>query len=324
MKRSINELQQEFMKQYNTGDIKSENRPTGNVYVHKSGVEIPATTPQETLEMFEKLVLDANTTPTISLLNPTLLPLLSIYVGQPDTGKSYKAMHTIGALFKPERVIITTGDEDNTIESLFGDFTVEKGDYKFIPTPTFNMLTDPNKEPALIVVDEANLNRPSYQKALQVYLTKTTTHITHKGIEKDAQGNEHVVIKTWELNPNVRWIFTMNDKDKGVNVLPNAILSRASVEYFRPTDDKTLAQWTGQSVKFIEDMRKIYQSLKIVDIFGSRQINVLTGMSLDQIISHLTGILALRGTSTALIETTEVKRLINSLIVNGGATANAN
>jgi hypothetical protein len=140
-------------------------------------------------------------------------------------------------------------------------------------------------------------------KTLQPLLDNTSKTFEYKG-------------KVYNKNLNCKFILTLNDKDKGISVIPDAILSRSKIVYFEPADIDTIANWTGCPKPFVEQAAKLYQALDLLHLFGSRQINILHGLSTStDITSHMQGLCALRGNSSKIptINSVEIQQTISKL-----------
>ena len=107
----------------------------------------------------------------------------------------------------------------------------------------------------------------------------------------------------------------LNDKDKGISIIPDAILSRSKIEYFDQPDIDVLAKWSGQPVKYIQNAYDTYKTLGLLSLFGTRQIQVLKSMTnIQDVTAHFIGLCSLRGMKTDLIKSLEVQRLLQCLI----------
>ena len=185
------------------------------------------------------------------------------------------------------------------LETLLEDFTLVDGKPVFTESLAIKMLS--GTEPGLIIIDEFNTLLTGVMKTLQPLLDTTSKTFEYKG-------------KIYTKNLNCKFIMTLNDKDKGISIIPDAILSRSKIVYFDQPDTATLAKWTNTTEQYVKNAYDTYKTLGLLSIFGSRQINVLQTMSTpDEIASHFIGLCSLRGMKTDLIKSLEVKRLLTLL-----------
>jgi hypothetical protein len=138
-------------------------------------------------------------------------------------------------------------------------------------------------------------------KTLQPLLDTTSKTFEYKG-------------KVYNKNLNCKFILTLNDKDKGISVIPDAILSRSKIQYFEQPNISTLSKWSGQTEAFVQSAFTLYKTLGIPHLFGTRQIKVLSDMdNIEDMVAHFKGLCLLRGMDTKLLDTIETKRLFNDL-----------
>lgn len=298
------EVKKKFNEAFSKGEIKTETKDSGRVYIIND-ITIPLTNTSEVLETYYNLVLNKTSNASVEF---NKLNRCTIYVGQPDTGKTYKAINESKDIVGESNVILLICHNEMSLNNILETFTLIDGKPAYIPTYAFNCITDKQNGKYIIVLDEANTGSPSFLKSLQPLLDTTSTSF----VFKDGTGKEVICHK----NPNCKFILTMNDKDKGINILPDAILSRSLIKYFTPVSVDTLSKWTGVSTQWITKLKQIYDTLKISNVFGSRQINALYGKGVNDISIHLKGLTALKGMSSSIIETTEITRLINILCSN--------
>ena len=308
---NINELKKKFQDDFMAGKILTDISETGRFYVI-GNIRIPVTTNEEVLRQYEALVLNAQPTVANTAMSLLDLPRLSIFVGQPDTGKTYLAVETAKMFVpKPERQVLYMCHNEVTLSTLLESFSLKDGKPCYQESVAMKLISDPNDEPAVIILDEFNTMNTNAMKSLQPLFDNTSKTFVFRSV--DANGN--TVEKVCHKNLNCKFILTMNEKDAGVSKLPNAILSRSKVKYFKPVDDKVLSSWTGVPEATITQYRTIYKTIKLEELFGSRQINSLKNATLDEIINHLSGLLALNGQSSNLVESIEVRNLINKLLM---------
>ena len=138
-------------------------------------------------------------------------------------------------------------------------------------------------------------------KTLQPLLDTTSKTFEYKG-------------KVYNKNLNCKFILTLNDKDKGISIIPDAILSRSKIVYFDQPDIATLAKWSGQSEQYCQNAFEVYKTLGLLSLFGTRQINVLSTMrTVDEVTAHFVGLTSLRGMKQDMISTIEVQRILSQL-----------
>jgi len=225
------------------------------------------------------------------------LPRCSIFVGKPDTGKTYQAQKLAEDLGVPYLLIMA---RDNlNLETLLEDFTLVDGKPVFQESLAIKMLS--GTENGIIIIDEFNTLLTGVMKTLQPLLDTTSKTFEYKG-------------KVYNKNLNCKFILTLNDKDKGISIIPDAILSRSYIKYFTQPDSSVLAQWSGKPKQFVEDLANLYQALDLSSIFGTRQINIVYNLqTVDEIIAHFNGLCSLRGMDASKLDTIETKRLFTAL-----------
>ena len=225
------------------------------------------------------------------------LPRCSIFVGQPDTGKTYQAQALAESL-GVNYLLIMARDNLN-LETLLEDFTLVDGKPVFQESLAIKMLS--GTENGIIIIDEFNTLLTGVMKTLQPLLDTTSKTFEYKG-------------KVYNKNLNCKFILTLNDKDKGISIIPDAILSRSSIKYFEQPDIDTLAQWSGKPKAYVDALYNIYKVLNLTSIFGTRQINVVSSLgTIDEITAHFKGLCSLRGMDSQLLSTVETQRLFGTL-----------
>lgn len=253
------------------------------------------TTPEETAINYYNTFIKSNGGKTTSSFDD--LPRCTIYVGQPDTGKTYQAQQ-VASQFNVPHILIMARDNLN-LETLLEDFTLVDGKPIFKESLAIKMLS--GTEPGLIIIDEFNTLLTGVMKTLQPLLDNTSKTFEYKG-------------KVYTKNLNCKFILTLNDKDKGISIIPDAILSRSKIVYFDQPDIATLAKWSGQTEQYVQAAYDVYKALGLLSLFGTRQINVLATMdSIDAITAHFIGLTSLRGMKQDLIRSIEVQRLLGTL-----------
>ena len=260
-------------------------------------LHIPLTTSTEVAEAYERLVLlpeqQAAKQP-VDLFDR--LPRVSMFVGQPDTGKTYQALQIakdcgITPLFK-------ICNEDMNLETFMKDFHLVDGKPVFDESLALAKLSGNQKE--IIIMDEWNHMLTGPMKTFQPLLDTTSTHFEYNG-------------KIYQKNMNCKFIITLNDKDKGISAVPDAILSRCILRYFEPVPTTTLAKWKNVDIKWVDTIYKIYKILGLLSIFGSRQIEMLHNANPTAIKNHLYGLCRMKNVDEKLIDTLQVQQLVNQL-----------
>lgn len=259
---------------------------------------VPITTTVETVKLYYETFIKqkSGNTPTN---NFDTLYKCNIFVGKPDSGKTYKAERMCMEENIPY-ILIPCRDSLN-LETLLEDFTLVDGKPVFTDSLSIKFMSDKNEEKCCIVLDEFNTLTTGVMKMLQPMLDNTSTCFEYKG---------HV----YKKNPNCKFVLTMNDKDKGISVLPDAILSRSKIVYFEQPDNNILAQWTNTPIEVVNDIYNIYKTLGLLPIFGTRQISCIKQLkTIDNITSHFLGLCSLRGMNIDNLRTVEIQRLFGTL-----------
>ena len=258
--------------------------------------EVPITSKEETARLYEKVFI-IGVTPTSKTVGFNDLHRCNIFVGQPDTGKTYRAQK-IAEDYNVDHILIMARDNLN-IETLLEDFTIVNGQPVFQESLAIKMLS--GTQPGLIIIDEFNTLLTGVMKTLQPLLDETSKTFEYKG-------------KIYNKNFNCKFILTLNDKDKGISVIPDAILSRSKITYFEQPDVSTLAQWSNLSPSFVDAAYNLYKSLGLLSVFGTRQLKALSNMKdEDEMVAHFKGLCSLRGMDGKLLDTIETKRVFTSL-----------
>lgn len=257
--------------------------------------QVVMTSADETAQAYYNTFIAPSVVKTTSTFDD--LPRCTIYVGQPDTGKTYQAQQLAND-YKVPHILIMARDNLN-LETLLEDFTLVDGKPVFKESLAIKMLS--GTEPGLIIIDEFNTLLTGVMKTLQPLLDNTSKTFEYKG-------------KVYNKNLNCKFILTLNDKDKGISIIPDAILSRSKIVYFDQPEIKTLAQWSKQSEQYVQTAYDVYKALGLLSLFGTRQINVLSTMkTVDDVTAHIIGLCSLRGMNTDTIKTIEVQRLLSQL-----------
>lgn len=176
--------------------------------------------------------------------------------------------------------VVINCHEDMTVQSLFKTtMTDDAGNWIFPLNKLFHLLTDNMQKSYVVVFDEFNLLPMSVQKGLQPTLDDTI-------------GKFEFEDKTYDTNPNVRFILNINHKDIGVNKLADAIRDRAYPVFFKDLDSTTIGMRTKMPVNFINLLERIYNmfaSLGDLPQFHKsvRQLNYLAGLSKDSFREYL-------------------------------------
>lgn len=260
-------------------------------------IVVPITTPDETANLYERLIINATQARAEASKDLfATLPRVSMFVGQPDTGKTYKAFEVakqcgIIPLFKMCR-------DNLNLETLLEDFKLVDGKPVFEESLAIKYMTDNEKH--IIVFDEFNTLLTGVMKTMQPIFDDTSTTFEYRG-------------KVYHKNMNCKFIVTLNDKDKGISVVPDAILSRVELTFFDPVTTNTISKWTNVNIEWINSLFNIYKVLGITNIFGTRQIKILSGKSIERIKNHLYGLCKMTKTDDKLLDTLQVQQLINKL-----------
>lgn len=267
-----------------------------NCRVYTNGIKsVVMTTADETAQMYYNTFIKSNSAIASTSFND--LPRCTIYVGQPDTGKTYQAQK-LASDYGVDHILIMARDNLN-LETLLEDFTLVDGKPVFKESLAIKMAS--GVDSGVIIIDEFNTLPTGVMKTLQPLLDTTSKTFEYKG-------------KVYTKNLNCKFILTLNDKDKGISVIPDAILSRSKIVYFEQPDIQTLAQWSGQTEQYVQAAYDVYKALGLLSLFGTRQINVLSTMdSVDAITAHFIGLTSLRGMKQDLIRSLEVQRLLGTL-----------
>ena len=266
--------------------------------VMTESLHIPLTTPEETAEVYERLVmlpkLQAAKSPADLFLR---LPRVSMFIGQPDTGKTHSALQIAkdcGTL-----PLFKMCNEDMNLETFMKDFKLVDGQPVFDESLALKKLTGTDRE--IIIMDEWNTMSTGAMKTMQPLLDETSTHFEYNG-------------KLYQKNMNCKFIITLNDKDKGISIVPDAILSRCALRWFEPVPTTTIAKWTGVDIKWVETLYKIYKVLGLLSVFGTRQIRMLHGINdVTAIKNHLYGLCMMKNIDSKLIDTLPLQQLLNQL-----------
>lgn len=256
------------------------------------------TNPQETAQNYYNTFIKQQPT-NVSGTNTSFddLPRCTIYVGQPDTGKTYRAQQ-VASDHGVDHILIMARDNLN-LETLLEDFTLVDGKPVFKESLAIQMLS--GTKPGLIIIDEFNTLLTGVMKTLQPLLDSTSKTFEYKG-------------KVYTKNLNCKFILTLNDKDKGISVIPDAILSRSKIVYFDQPNIPTLAKWSNQTEQYVQTVYDVYKTLGLLGLFGTRQIQVLSQLkTTEDITAHFVGLLSLRGMKNDLINSIEIQRLFTNL-----------
>lgn len=261
-------------------------------------IKVPITDTKTTCEMYEKAFINSPVTvaPNINQLFDNL-PRVSMFIGQPDTGKTYLAEKiakdcNIVPLFKMCR-------DNLNLETLLEDFKLVDGKPVFEESLAVKLMSGTDR--AIIIFDEFNTLLTGVMKTMQPIFDDTSTTFEYRG-------------KVYNKNMNCKFIVTLNDKDKGISVVPDAILSRVHLRFFRQVPITTIANWTGVPLVWVETVSQIYKLLDLSNIFGTRQIKILRGLKDPELIkNHLYGLCAMRNLDAALIDTLQMQALLHKL-----------
>jgi hypothetical protein len=257
-------------------------------------LKIPITTAEETARLYEKLVINKKDEEKIDPFEK--LPRVSLFVGQPDTGKTYfaeKIARDCGIV-----PLLKMCRDNLNLETLLEDFKLTDGNPTFEESIALKMLSD--NERHIIIFDEYNTLLTGVMKTMQPIFDKTSTTFEYRG-------------KIYKKNLNCKFILTLNDKDKGISIVPDAILSRAHIKWFDPVSVETIAQWTNTDVKWVEKVYNIYKILNLLGIFGTRQIEIIRYLDAQEIKNHLIGLCRMKNIDARTVATLQVESLIAAL-----------
>lgn len=261
-------------------------------------LNIPITTPEETARLYEKIVINPQAATNAAVSDPFLaLPRVSMFIGQPDTGKTYLAEKIakdcgITPLFKMCR-------DNLNLETLLEDFKLVDGKPVFEESLAIKLMSGTDR--AIIIFDEFNTLLTGVMKTMQPIFDDTSTTFEYRG-------------KVYKKNMNCKFIVTLNDKDKGISIVPDAILSRVTVRWFEPVTPATIAKWTGASLNWVTDVYQVYKALGLLSVFGTRQIKMLKQLNdMAALKNHLYGLCMMKNIDGKAIETLQVQNLINKL-----------
>lgn len=259
---------------------------------------VPITTPDETAAVYKKLMIDGQQKAVATHTDPFLaLPRVSMFVGQPDTGKTYLAEKIardcgITPLFKMCR-------DNLNLETLLEDFKLVDGKPVFEESLAIKMMS--GTERAIIIFDEFNTLLTGVMKTLQPIFDDTSTTFEYRG-------------KIYNKNMNCKFIVTLNDKDKGISVVPDAILSRATIRWFEPVSVATIANWTNTPIEWVTNLFEIYKLLGILNVFGTRQVKMLYNLKDPAAIkNHLYGLCQMKNVDPKVLDTLQGQTMLNKL-----------
>lgn len=258
---------------------------------------VPITSNEETIKMYHATFIAPQQNQTNTNMFDSLYKC-NIFVGKPDSGKTYKAEHLCMDNNIPY-ILIPARDNLN-LETLLENFKLsDEGKPILEESKAIKMLSGTEK--CAIIIDEFNTLLTGVMKTMQPLLDNTSTQFEYKGT-------------IYKKNPNCKFILTLNDKDKGISVIPDAILSRSKIVYFEQPELNTLAQWTSLNLQVVQDIYDTYKALGLLQVFGTRQLQVLKELkTLDAITSHFVGLCSLRGMDTSTLKTIETQRLLNNI-----------
>lgn len=260
---------------------------------------VPITTPEETARVYEKLIINAEQAKQVESNDLfSTLPRVMMFVGQPDTGKTFLAEEiakqcSVEPLFKMCR-------DNLNLETLLEDFQLVDGKPMFSESIAIKMMSDPHKKRYIIILDEFNTLMTGVMKTFQPIFDDTSTTFEYRG-------------KIYAKNMNCKFIVTLNDKDKGISVVPDAILSRVELRWFDPTPTTTIAKWTNVDITWVNKLFDVYKILGLTSIFGTRQIKILHGKTIDKIKNHLYGLCKMTKTDPEILESLQMQDVLTKL-----------
>jgi hypothetical protein len=259
---------------------------------------VPLTEPKETAAAYKKIFIDGSINDIKSVDNLfDRLPRCYMFIGQPDTGKTYHAEQiakqcNIIPLFKMCR-------DNLNLETLLEDFVLEEGKPSFKESLAIKMMSGTEK--SIIIFDEFNTLLTGVMKTFQPILDDTSTTFEYRG-------------KVYNKNLNCKFIVTLNDKDKGISIVPDAILSRVLIKQFNPVDLKTISKWTNTKLEYIQLLYDIYKICGLLNVFGTRQIKMLQNLNDTLAIkNHLYGLCIMKNIDPKVLDTLQVQTMFNKL-----------
>jgi hypothetical protein len=300
MAMNLQDIVDRMRDDINKGIIKVVNNDGYRYYTDTltESLNIPITTTEETARLYEKLVINPQVNTTKIAKDPFLaLPRVSMFIGQPDTGKTYLAEKIakdcgIAPLFKMCR-------DNLNLETLLEDFKLVDGKPMFEESLAIKLMSGTDR--AIIIFDEFNTLLTGVMKTMQPIFDDTSTTFEYRG-------------KIYQKNMNCKFIVTLNDKDKGISIVPDAILSRATLRWFEPVSPATIAKWTNVPLPWVTDMYQIYKVLGLLSVFGTRQIKMMRQLNdVNAVKNHLYALCMMKNIDGKAIETLQVQNLINKI-----------
>lgn len=260
---------------------------------------VPLTTPQETAETYEKLFI--NKSVLDGAKNSDLfdtLPRVSMFFGPPDTGKTTAAINI--AKDCGVKMLFKMCGEALNLETLFSDFKLVDGKPAFLESLAIKFITGMDR--CMIVIDEFNTLLTGVMKTFQPIMDDTSTTFEYNGV-------------IYTKNMNCKFIVTLNNKDKGISVMPDAIISRALLTPFEAATPSMISKWTGVDLAWVTNLQSIYKALDVLNIFGTRQVKMLYSKptNMERIKKHLLGLCIIKNIDTKLFESLPVQALFNKL-----------
>ena len=296
---TVKEIMDKIRDDINNKILKVANNDGYRYYtdVLTESIIIPLSTPDEVAAAYERLFINPTTLPTGTVDPFDALPRVSMFIGQPDTGKTYLAEKIakdcgIEPLFKMCR-------DNLNLETLLEDFKLEDGKPVFEESLAIKMLSGTDK--AIIILDEFNTLLTGVMKTMQPIFDDTSTTFEYRG-------------KIYNKNMNCKFIVTLNDKDKGISIVPDAILSRCHLKWFEPVPIPTIANWTNTPVTWVTELYNIYKILGLLNVFGTRQVKMLRqAYDIQSIKNHLYGLCMMKNIDSKVLETLQIQTMLNKL-----------
>lgn len=300
MEFNVNKVIDQIRQDINDGKVVSKVDAGYRYYVDATNPErkVVITNNEDTARAYYTVFIKKESTPTdINTDAFDKLSRVSMYIGAPDTGKTTHAINVckecgVTPLFKMCRDTLN-------LETLLEDFILVEGKPAFQESLAIKLMTGTEK--GIIILDEFNTLLTGVMKTFQPIFDDTSTHFEYRG-------------KQYKKNMNCKWIVTLNHNDKGISVIPDAILSRSYLQWFKPVSDQTIHIWTGIDVETITKIREVFKRLNIEDIFGTRQVKIINNIkNMTELKNHLYGLCVMKKTDPKILDLLEGQDILQRL-----------